>query len=147
MIASKRRFVLAAALAAFSVSAVAQADLLPPEEAFRASARQVAPGVVEIAYTIAPGYYLYRERFSFSTPEPTGRVVSVAMPDPRVKHDRALDVQVAYYAQQVVVRVAVEGAGESVQLIAKAQGCAEVGVCYPPLTRTYHVSLRGGMKG
>jgi thiol:disulfide interchange protein DsbD len=43
--------------------------LLPPEEAFRASARQVAPGVVEIAYTIAPGYYLYRERFSFSTKE------------------------------------------------------------------------------
>jgi len=42
------------------------------------------------------------------------------------------------------VRVAVEGAGDAVQVIAKAQGCAEVGVCYPPLTRTYRVSLRGG---
>ncbi|MDX9974186.1 MAG: protein-disulfide reductase DsbD N-terminal domain-containing protein [FCB group bacterium] len=147
MLASKRRFILVAALAAFSVSAAGQADLLPPEEAFRASARQVAPGVVEIAYTIAPGYYLYRERFAFSTQEAVGRIVSVAMPEPRVKHDRALDVPVAYYAHQVVVRVAVEGAGESVQVIAKAQGCAEVGVCYPPLTRTYRVSLRGGMRG
>lgn len=147
MIASKRRFILAAALAAFSVSAVGQAGLLPPEEAFRASARQVAPGMVEIAYTIAPGYYLYRERFSFSTKDAAGRIVSVAMPEPRVKHDRAMDVPVAYYAHQVVVRVAVEGAGDAVQVIAKAQGCAEVGVCYPPLTRTYRVSLRGGMNG
>jgi thioredoxin:protein disulfide reductase len=41
-------------------------DLLEPEKAFRFSARLLEPGKIEVRYDIAPGYYLYREKFKFS---------------------------------------------------------------------------------
>ena len=42
------------------------ADLLEPEKAFRFSARVLDDQAIEVHFTIADGYYLYRERFKFA---------------------------------------------------------------------------------
>jgi len=42
-------------------------ELLEPEKAFRFSARLIDTNQVEIRYEIAPGYYLYRNKFNFSS--------------------------------------------------------------------------------
>lgn len=44
----------------------AENEYLPPEEAFRFSARMIDAATAEISYEIAPGYYMYREQFKFS---------------------------------------------------------------------------------
>ena len=46
-------------------------DLLPPEEAFQAKVVDVDGRAVQVEYTIAKGYFLYREKFEFKalTPE------------------------------------------------------------------------------
>ena len=41
-------------------------DLLEPEKAFRMSTRALEAGAVEVSFTIADGYYMYRERFKFA---------------------------------------------------------------------------------
>jgi len=57
---------LVAACAACALSAAAADDLLAPEQAFRFSARLVEPGLVEVRYRIAEGYYMYRDKFRFT---------------------------------------------------------------------------------
>jgi thiol:disulfide interchange protein DsbD len=44
----------------------AEPQLLEPEQAFRFFARIAAPDALEVRYQIAPGYYMYRDKFQFS---------------------------------------------------------------------------------
>ena len=44
----------------------ADEDFLDPEVAFKLVARAVDERTVEVSYTVAPGYYLYREQFRFA---------------------------------------------------------------------------------
>ena len=61
-----RRFAfILAALAAF-VGPVLATDFLHPEQAFRPSARSLDGETLEIRFDIAPGYYLYRDKFRFA---------------------------------------------------------------------------------
>src|SRR3546814_8376970 len=55
-----------AALAWRPAAALTEADFLPPEQAFVFSAAMTGPGQLELHYRIAPGYYMYRERFGLS---------------------------------------------------------------------------------
>ena len=43
--------------------ALSEADLLEPERAFAFSAVMAEPDLLELHYQIAPGYYMYRERY------------------------------------------------------------------------------------
>src|SRR5262245_29081208 len=60
------RFALILLLAVFSLARAAEPDLLEPDKAFRFSAQLTDARSIEINYRIAPGYYLYREKFRFS---------------------------------------------------------------------------------
>ena len=46
--------------------------LLPPEQAFRLSARALDPATIEARFDVADGYYLYRDKLRF-TIEPVRR--------------------------------------------------------------------------
>ncbi len=125
-------------------SAQAQADLLQPDEAFRVSARWVEPGVVEFQYLIAPGYHLYRDRFSFRTDPVTVAVSAIDLPPALERFDPALGQKTRYYADRVTVRIRLAGGQRNVKLTATAQGCAaEMGVCYPPLVRVFELPAYG----
>ena len=51
-----------------SAGALAQQDeLLTPEQAFAFSANIVTPEAIEAVWTIADGYYMYRNKFGFMT--------------------------------------------------------------------------------
>lgn len=118
-----------------------QARLLPPDQAFHVAARQTGAQTVELVYSMEPGYYLYRDRFSFKTDSAKAKVVAVDMAPPKRKHDLALDKVVEYFDEAVTVRVTLQVpasvAKTPFQLITMAQGCAQVGVCYPPIARNF----------
>ena len=109
-----------------------QPTLLPPDQAFRLSARALDASTLELRYDVADGYYLYRDRLAFRVvPVAAGRV---DLPPGKVKHD-AFFGDVETYRGAVVVRVPLVGAakpGEKLTVHADSQGCADVGVCYPP---------------
>ena len=108
-----------------------QKTLLPADEAFRLSARVLDARTLEARFDIADGYYLYRDKMHFRT-EPV-QAQAAQLPAGERKHD-AFFGDVDTYRGEVVVRIplAQPAAGAKLTLHADSQGCADVGVCYPP---------------
>lgn len=106
-------------------------SLLPADRAFRLSARALDARTLEARFDIADGYYLYRDKMHFSTDPISAQVPT--LPAGEHKHD-AFFGDVATYRGEVVVRIplAQTAAGTTITLHADSQGCADVGVCYPP---------------
>ena len=109
----------------------AEEDLLDPEKAFRFSARMVDPANVEAQFQIAKGYYLYKDKIKFSAEGV--KLGQPALPAGHVKTDEIFG-RVETYTSDTLVRIPLDpaSAGKAFTLTARYQGCAEVGVCYPP---------------
>lgn len=84
-------------------------DFLPPEQAFKLSARMLDPQTAEVSYAIADGYYMYRERFKFSA---AGVQLGEAqIPAGKIKFDETFNKDVETYHHSVVIRIPVQGNG------------------------------------
>lgn len=138
---------VAAALALVMQSAAAQLfggrdELLEPEKAFRISTRALDERNVEVAFKIAPGYYMYRSRFSFASE--SGRpLADVEIPRGKVKEDQFFGKQETFRdLVRIRVPVSAEDAAKGVvTLKVTSQGCSDKGVCYVPFEQTVRVSL------
>jgi thiol:disulfide interchange protein DsbD len=114
----------------------ADPKLLPPEQAFRFSARALDDRTLEARFAVADGYYLYRDKFNFALEPQANAQVALAtapqLPPGKVKEDQFFG-KVETYRGEVVVTLplAESAAGQSVVVAADSQGCADVGVCYP----------------
>jgi thioredoxin:protein disulfide reductase len=132
------------ALAALVAAAPANAadDFLEPEKAFQFSARAAGPAEVEVQFQIAPGYYVYRQSFKAGAQGAT--LGEPELPAGKVKFDETFQKHVETYREVLRVRVPVtqsEAAGFDLSVV--SQGCADAGLCYPPMTSQAHVSLTG----
>ena len=126
-----------------AVPATAAEDFLPPEQAFRFEARALDARTVEVAFTVANGYYLYREQFAFAAEDASVRVAPAQIPPGKVKFDETFAKNVETYRGRVVIRVPVEAAPAAFTLAVTSQGCADAGLCYPPMQSTARVQLVG----
>lgn len=137
------RFILALFLW-FSFSAqAADSEPLEPEQAFRFAARAADAHTLEVRFQIADGYYLYREKFKFVA-EPAGFTLGEPqIPPGKVKQDEFFG-KVETYRNEVVIRIPLTrttGSAAQLTLKATAQGCADLGICYPPFTQTAKIKL------
>ncbi len=122
------------------VAAATPAEPLRPEKAFRYEATAEGPDIV-VRWTIEPGYYLYRERMSFATKTPGVELGPPVMPEGLPYHDEFFgDMHVFRNAALVRIPVLAPGPG-TVDLQIRSQGCADIGLCYPPQTWTASVAL------
>ncbi|MEK8048536.1 protein-disulfide reductase DsbD [Ideonella margarita] len=142
---SHLRSLLAIALMAFSALfstfGVAAADFLEPEQAFKLSGVPEGDKAVRLRFDIAPGYYLYRDKFQFAAV--AGTLGEPALPKGKVKFDANFQKEVETYRDSLEVVLPVTQAGAKIDLDVTLQGCADAGLCYPPLSRTLVVSLAG----
>lgn len=124
---------LATALLAPLPAAAADPKLLPPEEAFRFSARALDERTIEARFAVADGYYLYRDKMRFAVAPDAAGLASPQLPAGKSKEDPFFG-KVETYRGAVVVKLAIAGGapGQAVVLAADSQGCADQGVCYPP---------------
>lgn len=137
-----------AALAAFAfalpAAAVNQAELLDPQDAFRLSVKAFGKHSVQVEFRIAPGYYLYRDRFRFETE--SGRTIADAeLPRGKVKVDQFFG-RTETYRDRVDIRVPLsdaDAARGTLRLKVISQGCADAGVCYIPQEQWVEVNLGG----
>jgi len=119
------------------------AELLPPAQAFRPSAVAVDGQTVEVRFDIADGYYLYRDKFRFSVQPDTVRLGPPVFPQGKGKMDDTFG-QVEVYYREVAIRLPVErNSSGTLPLVLQvtSQGCADLGVCYPPQKQTVSVEL------
>jgi thiol:disulfide interchange protein DsbD len=138
---------LLAAVLALPVAA-AEPKLLPPEEAFRFSARALDDHTIEARFAVATGYYLYRDKMRFAVTPDNAALVAPQLPAGKTKEDQFFG-KVETYRGDVVVTLAIPGggAGQSVVLAADSQGCADLGVCYPPTIQKVTLVLPAAGKG
>ena len=130
------------------VFAPPEPKLLPPEQAFRLSARALDPSTIEARFDVADGYYLYRDKLRFSVNP--GSAAPLTLPPGKPKHDEFFgDVEI--YRGVVTVRLPLASAapGRVLTLSADSQGCADAGVCYPPTREQVQLTLpeRPGQPG
>ena len=136
----RRGLLLAGLAAGFGVTgASAQPELLSPDQAFQMRAGGRSGQTLEFLFLAAPGYYLYAERFRFETDNKAVRVAAVLLPPGQTKWEEEFGKTITYFRGLVRVKVTLEGPAMPVRLTAHAQGCADVGVCYPPVSRSFEV--------
>lgn len=119
-----------------------QADILRAEEAFRYVVADTGDAL-EIDWAIADGYYLYRNKLDFASDTPGITFGNVTLPEGRHHEDEFFGVQQVYRERfYVTIPYSVDGARpDTLKLIVKSQGCADLGICYPPQTWTTDVAL------
>ncbi|AVG42240.1 protein-disulfide reductase DsbD [Achromobacter insolitus] len=121
-------------LLGWQTAARAEAEFLEPEKAFIFSAEMVAPETLELRYRVAPGYYMYRERFGITiSPIGAATLGDAVYPKGEVKYDPTFEKDMEVFHQDVVIRVPVAAGGQPFTLTVTAQGCADAGLCYPPM--------------
>ncbi|AMP08167.1 thioredoxin family protein [Collimonas arenae] len=140
----KQLSVLLVMILAFGAAHADDDDYLAPEVAFKFSARMVDAKTAEVSYAIADGYYMYRERFHFKAEGAT--LGEPQIPPGTVKFDQTFNKNVETYHHGVTIRLPVEANG-SFTLIATGQGCADKGLCYPPMDSRISLSTTGGNGG
>jgi thioredoxin:protein disulfide reductase len=119
---------------------VAAQDLLDPEVAFRVRARLVKPNLIEVRYATAPGYYLYRDRLAYAVEPASATLEPPQLPPGKLKTDEFFGKSVIY-RHKTTVRIPVTTNGnDALTLTTDLQGCADIGVCYPPVRRKFSLS-------
>nr|WP_240955757.1 protein-disulfide reductase DsbD [Wenzhouxiangella sp. XN79A] len=114
------------------------ADLLPVEEAFALDAAVADDGrAVRLRWTVAEGYYMYRHAFAVDAVTDGLRLAPIE-PESGTRYSDEFFGEVEVYRGRADVRVPVAAWPESVPVGAdivldvRFQGCADLGVCYPP---------------
>jgi thiol:disulfide interchange protein len=142
---ARRRGRLCALLLAVALPAAGAVDetqLLPVDEAFALQARAPARDRIEIDWTIADDYYLYRHRTSVRVVEGGFEAGPLQLPAGK-RHVDEFFGEVETYRGRLAAVLPGTAAGDAGTLVleVKYQGCADAGVCYPPQTRRLDVAL------
>ncbi len=160
--------ILLLALCGLMASDAARAadDFLPPEQAFVESAAMADPLSLDLHWRIAPGYYMYQDRFevriedaqgglllfrrSDLTPEDAETRVpawedALRLPRGQVKYDPTFEKDMEVFHEGVTLRAPLQaGAQGPLQVTVTGQGCADTGLCYPPMTTSFTLQADGG---
>lgn len=116
-------------------------ELLPPDLAFKISAKAVSADRLEITWDIADGYYLYRDKMKFISKTEQIQTVTPAFPEGETKHDENFGDMVVYHNHLTIPLSLITKGASSIQLLVQYQGCADRGVCYPPQKKTFDLAL------
>lgn len=114
--------------------AVDSADLLPQEQAYRLTAKAESQERALLSWDIAEGYYLYRSKLKFSAKTPGVSLGEPEFPVGKKKHDEFFG-EMEIYRGHIDVPLPLkidDPALRSVELEVASQGCADIGICYPP---------------
>ncbi|MGB7903753.1 MAG: protein-disulfide reductase DsbD, partial [Steroidobacteraceae bacterium] len=122
--------------------AKSDADFLPADQAFVFSTESTSRDRVRLRWDIADDYYLYRDKVTVKTTATDVQLGDVSIPGGERKHDEYFGEQVVFHDQMLADVPVVAAAGVTeVPLEITYQGCADAGLCYPPIKKTVVVKL------
>ncbi len=109
-------------------------DLLLPEEAFAFSA-EMDEEFIRITYDIADGYYLYKDRFILSQGQSKIPSSNLRFSEAKTHEDEFFGTMEIYRNHAtILVSSSTIDRNNGAVLKVISQGCADIGVCYPPHT-------------
>ncbi len=134
------------------LTSLAQADLfsfgspkpkfLPADQAFALNVHVIDQHKLLASFKITPGYYLYRDKISFSIAKGKAKIARASLPIGEKKEDPNFGV-IEVYHQSFQAEIELDKADTSKPLVLNAsyQGCSDQGLCYPPIEKTYTLQL------
>ena len=120
----------------------AEEELLEPDKAFPFEVT-VKDDTLQADWNIPKGYYLYRSKIRFSTDTPGISLGEPQLPAGKIKQDEFFG-EIEIYQHPVTAQVPIVRENPEVTefaLKAVYQGCADIGVCYPPITKQVQLTL------
>ena len=127
----------------FWCQAAAAFQPLPPQLAFKPQVRAIDARTLEVRFEITRGYYLYGDKFRFQLDAEGAALGAPRLPKGKSVEDATFG-RVDVYYDRVRLTLPVErppGEALAATLHITSQGCAEAGVCYPPLRQSLSVEL------
>lgn len=124
------------------LSAHADETLLPPEQAYRYTV-ETDPQALTLHWEVGAGYYLYKAKFDFSSLTPGIELGAPELPPGKRKVDEFFG-EMEIYRGAFSVRIPWSSQGgdkRALTLQIKSQGCADLGICFPPQTWTRELTL------
>jgi thiol:disulfide interchange protein DsbD len=121
-----------------------QPEFLPPDVAFVLSVDAVDADTVVADWQIADGYYLYRSKMRFDISDPEGFAIGdPVLPAGKTKIDEYFGEMEVYYegVQATLPLQRGDATARDLTLNVVYQGCADAGLCYPPIKKQLKVSL------
>lgn len=115
--------------------------LLSPDVAFQGSlAKASGDKALTLKFEIAEGYYLYRDRFRVETTDSFVELAEPEWPTADIYSD-AYFGESAIYRGSMAARIPILSASSSSSTFnVTYQGCADIGVCFPPTTKAFTAS-------
>ena len=121
---------------AFSGRSFDKPQFLPVDQAFVLTVNR-QEDQVQIRWLVQPGYYLYKDRLSFTGIE---LEAEPELPVGKQKIDEIFGEVEVYYRELVVnVPISSDFAKDADKIVVGYQGCADAGLCYPPQKREFLV--------
>ncbi|MGE4570128.1 MAG: protein-disulfide reductase DsbD [Gammaproteobacteria bacterium] len=116
----------------------ANASLLPANEAFQLNA-QIVEDKVELTWSISSGYFVVKESIEVSTAEPN-QLGGALFPQAIPTVDAFLgNINIYRGEQSIVLPISSENTSD-LTLSVVFDGCADLGICYPPITKNITLS-------
>lgn len=117
-------------------------ELLPANQAFKVTTSTTADGNVKVSWQIAEGYYLYRKKISFTSKTDSVSIAQADLPKGQIKNDPNFgDVQIYRNSIQSLLTLKRPDSALPFSLLIKHQGCADLGLCYPPQKTLLSIQL------
>lgn len=121
-------------------------DFLPVAEAYSVHPRIDGTSLI-LDWNIAPGYYLYRDRFNFAATLPGGDTLAVTpvFEGGKFRYDDYYQKELEVYYDNTRVILPFIEQHERIRIGVSSQGCADAGLCYPPRNQVIEVDFRSGL--
>lgn len=111
---------------------------LPVEQAYRLTPAWL-DGKLLLHWQIAPGYYLYRDRFAATA---DGEPLALTFPQGEIQDDPYFGRVEVFYDEVELTASATPS--QPFVLAVTSQGCADAGLCYPPQTERWQANPAAG---
>jgi len=123
-------------------AASAKDEFLPPERAYRYTTRVEGDRVI-VAWTVEPGYYLYKKKMGVVSATSNAQLGEPLLPKGQDHTDEFFGTQEIYRGKvEVPVPFTIPGVRpEKLAIELRLQGCADAGLCYPPQKWQTEVAL------
>ena len=121
----------------------AKPSFLPPDQAFVLDIQVRDAHTLQANFNVAPGYYLYRNKISFTVAGDSAKITAINLPKGELKHDQNLgEIEVYHHPFQAgIVLDRASVAASPITLNASYQGCSEQGLCYPSQDKSFKLDL------
>ena len=116
-------------------------SFLTPDRAFQLKLTAVNAQNIQASFSVASGYYLYRDRIKFEIAAPTqdgsAKIVLVSLPIGEIKQDPTFGKQTVYHHDFNANIQLAAPAAHALTINASYQGCSEKGLCYAPIKKSF----------